>query len=221
MRTIGEMSRMNTDIITDGIIFDVDGTFWDSTGIVEQAWREALSVAGFPDANVSADVLKGLFGLPMHDILTAILPGVPDEVLEQIAPSVYKYEDDFLRRKPPVPYEGLPEMIKILAKKIPLFVVSNCQAGYIELFCDATGLGPYFKDHLCPGDTGMLKADNIRKIIDDYGLKAPVYVGDTIMDADACSAAACPFVYAAYGFGEVSNPDYVINSPMELVDMIK
>ena len=215
----GKIKQMKTDIITDGIIFDVDGTFWDSTGVVEEAWREALREEGYPDANVSADVLKGLFGLPMHDILTAILPGVGDDILEAIAPKVYSYEDEYLRNKPPKPYEGLIETVKLLSEKLPLFVVSNCQAGYIELFLDATGLNEYFKDHLCPGDTGLLKADNIRKIIDTYSLKAPVYIGDTIMDANACKKAGCPFVFASYGFGQVDDPDYVIKSPSDLISL--
>ena len=34
-------------------------------------------------------------------------------------------------------------------------------------------------------------------------LKHPVYVGDTIGDYNACQEAGVPFVFAAYGFGEV------------------
>ena len=43
-------------------------------------------------------------------------------------------------------------------------VVSNCQAGYIELVFEKTGLGKYFTGHLCPGDSGEAKAANIRSI---------------------------------------------------------
>ena len=62
------------------------------------------------------------------------------------------------------------------------FIVSNCQAGYIRVFLRATGFGHFFKGHLCPGDTGMAKAENIMKIRDDFDLKDPVYVGDTLGD---------------------------------------
>lgn len=208
-------------MVTDGIIFDVDGTFWDSTFVVEEAWRQALKDSGLGEYDITADTLKGLFGLPMYDILKAIMPDASDEVIEKVSPAVYEYEDKYLREKPPVPYEGLPEMIKILFDKVPLFVVSNCQAGYIELFCEKTGLGVYFKDHLCPGDTGMLKADNIKKIVNDYKLKSPVYVGDTIMDQNACKVAGVPFVFASYGFGKADNPEYIIDKPMDLVDLVE
>ena len=33
----------------DGIIFDVDGTIWDSTPTVTEAWNRALSEAGYSE----------------------------------------------------------------------------------------------------------------------------------------------------------------------------
>ena len=60
-----------SDAKIDGIIFDVDGTVWDSTPVVEEAWNRALMEAGHPE-RVTAKRLKGLFGLPMDDIIYAI-----------------------------------------------------------------------------------------------------------------------------------------------------
>lgn len=207
----------------DGIIFDVDGTFWDSTVVVEKAWNKGLADAGFEGISVSADQLKGLFGLPMDDILNAILPEKvrTEEAKKALCPFIYSYEENQLRATPPEPYEGLAEMIKTLHKKVPLFVVSNCQSGYIEMFCEKTGLGEYFTDHLCPGDTNKLKADNIRTIIEKYELKSPIYVGDTQMDADASRAANCPFVFCRYGFGNVPDAEFAIDKPMDLVELFE
>lgn len=93
-----------------------------------------------------------------------------------------------------------------------LFVVSNCQAGYIETFIKAHHLEGYFKDIECPGNTGLLKADNIRLITERNHLVNPVYVGDTRSDAMAAHAAGVPFVFAAYGFGQVEEYDGKIES---------
>ena len=208
-------------MIADGVIFDVDGTFWDSTPVVSKAWNRALEECGYPNMGITPDRLKGLFGLPMDDILLDILPGESIENIRKVGPYVYRYEDAYLREESGVLYPELINTIKTLHESLPLFVVSNCQAGYIELFCEKTGLTEYFKDHLCPDDTGMLKADNIAKIIRDYDLKKPVYVGDTQMDADACKKAGCPIVFASYGFGKVKEPDYVIEKPWDLVELLK
>ena len=42
----------------DSIIFDVDGTIWNSTDVVAQAWNEVLEKEKI-DIRVTADQLKG------------------------------------------------------------------------------------------------------------------------------------------------------------------
>ncbi len=205
-------------MLTDGIIFDVDGTVWNSTPIVEEAWNKALKDNGYSE-RVTAARLQGLFGLPMDVIIRDILPDATEEERVDFAPKCFRYEHEFLERNGGIVYDGFEEMLKILYEKCPLYVVSNCQAGYIELMLSKTGFGKYFKDHLCFGDNDKLKAENIRIICERNEIKKPIYVGDTQMDADACIQAGVPIVYAAYGFGKVEDPDYVIYKPMDLADM--
>ena len=207
-------------IKTDGIIFDVDGTLWDSTDVVKDAWNRAFIDSGYEDPKITADRLKGLFGLPMEDIIKDVFPEGTKEEIAKLTPVIYGNEDRYLDEHGGKLYPKIIETIEKLSEKVPVFIVSNCQEGYIELFMRKTGCEAFIKDHLCPGDTGLLKADNIRKIVEDHGLKAPVYVGDTVMDRDACDKAGCPFIYARYGFGDVDGAEYVIDSPKELVEML-
>lgn len=52
----------------DGIILDVDGTIWNTTEIVAQAWNRAIDES-FPQVpHVTADILKGQFGKTMDVI---------------------------------------------------------------------------------------------------------------------------------------------------------
>lgn len=200
----------------DGLIFDVDGTLWDSTPVVEKAWNQALADSGIRGVTITADRLKGLFGLPMSEIIDQVLPNETPEKREAFRPFCFSYEHEYLTKTSGVLYPALAETLEKLSAAYPLFIVSNCQAGYIELFFEKTGLGRYFQDHVCPGDTGLLKADNIRLIAKRHGLKTPVYIGDTQMDANACKEAKVPIVYARYGFGTVQEPDYVIDRPLDL-----
>ena len=116
-------------------------------------------------------------------------------------------------------YPDLEDTLKVLTKQYRLFIVSNCQGGYIEVFLKTSGLSPYFEGHLCPGDTGNAKADNIRQVIQDYQLQNPVYIGDTEGDWRAAKNAGIPFVFASYGFGNVPSPDYTIKSFKELLNI--
>ena len=203
----------------DGIIFDVDGTLWDATGVIADAWTDYLKKEEGLDISVTADWLKTMFGMLLKDIADQILPEISHEKKLQILNNLLRIEHEVLARvKPPV-YEGIPETLKKLSTRYPLFIVSNCQAGYIELFLERTNLGSYVTDHLCPGDTGEVKAENIRRIVEKHKLSAPVYVGDTLWDYEACQKAGVPFVFASYGYGEVPNPDYQIQYPAELLNL--
>lgn len=205
--------------MTDSIIFDVDGTLWDSTDAVARAWNRIIELETGENAELTGTTLKGLFGRLLPDIAAVIFAKYPkNRQLELIDLCCAEEHRELLAHPAPV-YETLTETLQLLSKRYPLFIVSNCQAGYIEVFLEATGLGSYFKDHLCPGDTGQAKAENITAIIKKHNLKCPVYVGDTSGDQTACRTAGVPFVFASYGFGTVQNPDYRIHRPKDLVEL--
>lgn len=204
----------------DGVIFDVDGTLWDSTNIVKDAWNEAIVESGYPYPNITADRLKGLFGLPMVDIIQDIMPQLNERERKDLEPLVYRYEDEYLKKSPGVLYEGIIQVIRRIAESIPVYIISNCQEGYIELFMEKTGIADCVSDFSCPAYTGKLKADNIRIMVEKHGMKHPVYVGDTIMDQKACIAAECPFCFAEYGFGIADNPEYSISNPGQLLTLL-
>ena len=199
----------------DSIIFDIDGTIWNSTDVVAVAWNEILEKEGL-DIRVTADQLKGLFGRLLPDIAKAIMPELDEAEQLRIIDLCCQEEHELLRKKGAPVYEGLEDTLKELKKRYPLFVV---QAGYIELVFEKTRLGKYFTGHLCPGDTGEAKAANIQSIAKKYQLKAPVYVGDTFGDYQACLEAGVPFVFASYGFGQVDTPDYRIEKPADLLKL--
>lgn len=46
----------------DSIIFDVDGTLWDSTEICAKAWTDVIHRETSLSLTINASTLKGLFG---------------------------------------------------------------------------------------------------------------------------------------------------------------
>lgn len=205
---------------TDGIIFDIDGTIWNTTNVVERAWNQALDECGLSHAHVTAKQLQGLFGLPMMEIIDSILPNESLEKKLEFKPLCYKYEDEYITRESGELYDNMVETIKKLSENYNLYVVSNCQGGYIELMLEKTGMKPFFKDFTCPAYTDKLKADNIKIICERNCISNPVYIGDTSMDQKACKDAGVPFIFASYGFGNVENPDYTIDKIDDIFDLL-
>lgn len=206
----------------DSIIFDLDGTIWDSTEQVAVAFREVLKNK-YPEIRdeVNAEKLKGLFGLLLDDIGVKLFKSVsPEKAIEAIH-DCCDYENEYLAEHGVDLYQGMEQTIKDLHKRYKLFIVSNCQEGYIQcLFKIHPHLEKYFMDYEYPGRSGKAKADNIKMVVERNKLKNPVYVGDTAGDAKAAKEAGLPFIYARYGFGDVQEYDDVIDSPLELLKVL-
>lgn len=206
----------------DGLILDVDGTLWDSTPIVAGAWTRAAHECGFPDYVVTADMLKGLFGKTMTAIAESMFPQEPPRTREKIMALCCRYEQEALEQDEcHICYPGVIPVIQRLSEKVPVFIVSNCQAGYIELFLEKTGLGSYVADFECFGNNGKNKWENISLVVERNHLVHPVYVGDTQGDCDAAKAAGVPFVFAAYGFGQADSKAGVIKEFGELLTLLE
>lgn len=203
----------------DGIIFDIDGTLWDSTDPVAASWNQAIRENSSLDLTIDAGTLSGLFGKTMTEIGNILFPGMPEEEKERLLTICMEQENLYLEDHPGIFYNGVIETIKKLAEKYPLFIVSNCQCGYIEVMIESSGIGPFIRDHLCFGETGTPKSETIRALMDRNDLKDVVYVGDTQGDADACRDAGVPFVFAEYGFGDVPDAETRIGRISDLCEM--
>ncbi len=186
----------------DGILFDLDGTLWDAVPQVTESWNRTLAREGIRRVLTVAD-LRPCMGMLLSDIGASLLPHVDDERREELIALCCADENDYLARHGASLFPREEEILSLLAEKCPLFVVSNCQNGYIEAFYQGTGLGKYFSDFECAGHTGLPKSGNIALVVERHGLKHPVYVGDTMLDYTSARDAGVPFLHAAYGFGTV------------------
>jgi len=203
----------------DCIILDIDGTLWDTTPIVCHAWNQVLKDRNDVAWRATPDNLKSMFGRPLSEISTLIFPELSREEQTKLIDQCAESEHAALRKTPGRPFEGMVDTIAKLAQKYTICIVSNCEAGYIELMMEAFGLEKYITDFECPGYTGLSKGENIKLVMERNGFKSAVYVGDTLGDANAAAFAGIPFVYCEYGFGEAEKYDYSIKRFPELLDI--
>lgn len=202
------------------LIFDLDGTLWDTSGPVADAWNVALQRAGLSDRQVSPDDIASIMGLTHEQIFPRLFPDLDPEKREALSLLCYEEEESHLRRLGGTLYPGVEEGLRSLARQRPLAIVSNCQRGYIELFLDWTGLGGLFADWECHGNTGRPKGDNVRLVMQRQGWTRATVVGDTAGDQQAATQAGCDFVFAAYGFGRVEGEPRRLQSFADLHELV-
>ena len=198
------------DKMYDGIIFDLDGTMWDTRKPICEAWNIILEKHPQIKRDIIVeDDLNACMGLPMYDIAARLFPDEKEEVRNALMDELCAFENDYLAERGGILYPELADTLYTLGRKYPLYIVSNCQDGYIESFLTAHLMSDFFKDTECWGRTFLSKGESNRILMERNDLKNPVYVGDTEGDARSAKDAGIDFIYAAYGFGEVSEDRYV------------
>ena len=193
----------------DSLILDIDGTLWNTTEVVARAWNAQIK-EHFPNLKtVTADILKTQFGKPMNIIADNLFPSLSQEQKDELLKLCCIGEQKELEEnKEKLTYPNVVKTIKKLSKKIPVFIVSNCQTGYIELVMKKNKIEKYITDYECFGDTRLGKDENIALVVKRNNLQKPAYVGDTQGDYEACKKAGVPFIWASYGFGKPESEDY-------------
>lgn len=206
----------------DSIILDIDGTLWNSTPIVAEAWNKAVLQKTGIQNHFTAQKLTQLFGHPLTKIADLSFPFLEEAERYALMDLCCEQEHIFLSAADEdLLYPEVANTIPLLSQKYPLFIVSNCQAGYIELFLEKTGLAPYITDFECPGNTGLNKGPNIQLVIKRNHLTSPIYVGDIPSDQAASKEAQIPFCHATYGFSPVEAPDYKISLFSDLLTLFE
>ena len=186
----------------ESLIFDIDGTLWDSRALVAEGYNIQLKAENLEHLCVTAEDLKPLFGKVMTEIADAMLGCIPKEERYDLMERCMATENRYLEENPcRIGYPGVLETIEKLSRKYRLFIVSNSQCGYPELCIEKLGLNPYIQGHLCFGDTGTSKGKTIRTLMEKHGIESCAYIGDTQGDYEATVEARVPFIWCTYGFG--------------------
>lgn len=205
----------------ESLIFDMDGTLWDSAANVAASWTEVLERQKDIDGVVTERDIQSVMGLPMDEIAARLFSEVSPERQMEIMDACGDYENEYLRKHGGRLYDGVPETLEKLSGTHRLFIVSNCQSGYIEAFLAYYGFGKYFKDILCWGDTKASKGESIRILMERNDITDAAYVGDIQGDCDSARYAGIRFIHAEYGFGEVADKDARIGSFSELAELVE
>ena len=187
----------------ESLIFDIDGTLWDSRALVAEGYNIQLKAEGYDHLCVDAEILRPLFGKVMTEIADAILASVPQHQRYALMERCMETENRYLHENEcRIGYPGVKETLQILAKKYRLFIVSNSQCGYPDLCVEKLGISHLIEGHLCFGDTGTEKGYTILELMRRHNIQNAVYIGDTQGDYEATVVAGIPFVFAAFGFGQ-------------------
>lgn len=205
-------------MLYQSLIFDIDGTLWDSRALVAEGYNRQLRKEGLERFSVTADDLRPLFGKPLPEIAEALFVDLPKAERVALIDRCTLSQNQLLHEDPcQIGYPQVLETIRALSQNYRLFIVSNSNQGYPELCMEKLGLTPYIEDHLCFGDTGTSKGQTIRTLMAKNHIENAAYVGDTQGDYEATLEAQIPFIWASYGFGSPQGYTHRIENLSQLL----
>ena len=204
----------------ESLIFDIDGTLWDSRALVAEGYNAQLKREGLEHLCVDAERLKTLFGKVMTEIADALFESLPQEERYPLLERCMESENAHLHESEcNIGFPGVKETLEKLAENHRLFIVSNSQCGYPELCIRKMGLEKLIQGHLCFGDTGTTKGQTILRLMREQGIESAAYIGDTQGDLEACQEAGIPFIFCGFGFGNPVRWDARIEQFEDLLEL--
>ena len=196
----------------DGIVFDLDGTLWDTCDACAVAWNIVLAREGIPYREITGDDVRRVTGRSHEDCIRLTFEGIPEAQIQRLVAETMTEDVRQINLLGGNLYPGVVEGLTSLSEQYRLFIVSNCQSGYIEMFLESHGLADLFEDIECWGNTGEPKSENLRRVIERNQLVSPIMVGDTPGDQKAAKDCSIPFAFVEYGFQVCPEPDFSFGS---------
>lgn len=199
------------------VIFDLDGTLWNSSVQVADSWNVVIEQEVGKEHTLSADDIMSCMGLTMTEIADRHFAYLPEKERYELSRKCEEFENGYITEHGGVLFEGVEETLaKLKDMGVQMAVVSNCQEGYIKAFLDSMDMWKYFIDYEEWGRTYLSKAENIRLVMERNGASKGIYVGDIQKDSDAAHKAGVDCIYASYGFGEINDAVATLKSFDEL-----
>ena len=206
-------------MVSDAVVFDIDGTLWNASSASARGWNLGLGQLG-AKAKVTAEQIAMVAGSPYESCVEALLPGMRARypgLLEVLGGC----ERVSVERDGGTFYDGALEAVSRLARELDVFLVSNCQEWYLESFLGFSGLGALLSGVDCHGRSGLPKSEMLSQMKRAHSWAAPVYVGDTAGDEAAARMAGLTHIHVSWGFGQPEDDPMTVDSFAELLALLK
>lgn len=182
------------------IIFDLDGTLWNTTATTLEAAREISKKYDELKEITLSQVQSGM-GLSEKENAKNYMPYLEEDKGIYYLRMIDSLNREKIAKEGATIYDGVKDTIKDLSKNYSLGIVTNSWDDYARTFLKLSKLEEYFTDYIGAASYGISKGEAIKRIIEKNGNEKSIYVGDIEKDMIAANEAGATFIHAKYGFG--------------------
>lgn len=202
------------------IIFDYDGVLADTLDDLIHFGQQACDQLGVKHVVTQAD-------LSNLEVMSFATYGRACEVQENLIDEFVKISLRLFAEKesPPAIFAGMSEVIQHFSNQHKLAIATTNSSQNVNLFLTQHGLSNLF--HAVYGvDTPGSKAHKIALARERFGEESVYMIGDALSDVRAAMEAGVASIAVTWGHQSLETllrgePDYVVNSPNSLIEVIE
>ena len=188
-------------VLFDAVVFDLDGTlvaterFWVEAA--RSGARRALAELELERELPSAAEWLSMVGLPLATGFRLVFPDLDEAQRAHLLARCVEEEEAALRAGGAALMDGARELLSALrARGLRLGIASNCGRGYLDTMMNDLGLAEWVHQARCLDSRGVRdKADMVADLLEGFGTRSAVMVGDRRGDAEAAHRNALPHVH--------------------------
>lgn len=192
------------------LIFDMDGTLWDTTDITLEATNNIAEKYSVVD-EVNIDQVKCIMGLSKEEGAATLMPNLSLDISTHYIDLQIEEVVRLIKEKGARIYDGVIDTLKELNNTYKLAIVTNNKDEYAKIFIDKSNLNDYFTDYMGAASYNITKGEAIKKLIDRNNITKACYIGDIKKDMESAYEAGIDFIHARYGF----EPDLVCDKHID------
>ena len=203
----------------DNLIFDLDGTLFDSAPEILVCLKKALQ---HNDIDIKDNLNESIIGSPLEETLKNLIQKKDKAKIDKIIECFIElYDSDYCYKTKL--YKGVQETLEVLEKKKNLILITNKRITPTENMLKNAKIIELFDSYFSVDPSDQSKKDKsmlISKTIKDYKInpKNTAYIGDTMGDFIASKKNNIKFIFAGWGYGKyVKDADLHLNDIREML----
>jgi phosphoglycolate phosphatase-like HAD superfamily hydrolase len=188
-------------ILFDAVVFDLDGTlvaterFWVEAA--RTGARRAFAELGIERELPPAEAWLSMVGLPLERGFELVFGDLDARARKVLMARCVEEEEAALRAGGAALMDGARELLdELCARGVKLGIASNCGRGYLATMLHGLGLDRWIEEARCLDSPGVSdKAGMIADLLETFGTRSAVMVGDRRGDAEAAHQNGLPHVH--------------------------
>ena len=210
----------------DLVIFDLDGTLFDTAPDIGRCLNRALAEFGLPP--FPEERVKEVIGPAGKAFFQAIVPDEKDLPLAQKIVELYRSYYVVSNTELTRPFPGVKETLDTLRSLgVKMSVASNKPVGQVRNIIVGLGFAEYFEFVLGPEDVTNPKPDPemLHRVMENSGVapERTLMVGDTHNDMTSGKAAGATTVFVTWGYSNDVDPatiDVRVSKPEDIIPVV-